>query len=80
MGGVTGVDEQPAAVDARPTSPSSEQLQEEVALLRRARELLRSDRTLAVKVLERYDTKFPQGAMRAEYDVPRRRAERDLER
>jgi hypothetical protein len=52
---------------------ASERLQEEVELLRRAQQLLRTDRVLAAEALERYDVKFPQGAMRAEYDVLRRR-------
>jgi hypothetical protein len=57
-----------------PEYPSaSERLQEEVELLRRAQQLLRTDRVLAAEALERYDAKFPSGAMRAEYDVLRRR-------
>ena len=52
---------------------ASERLQEEVELLRRVQQLLRADRVLAAEALERYDAKFPQGAMRAEYDVLRRR-------
>jgi hypothetical protein len=52
---------------------ASERLREEVELLRRVQQLLRSDRALAAEALERYDAKFPRGAMRAEYDVLRRR-------
>jgi len=51
----------------------AERLDEEVELLRRAQQLLRVDRALAAEALERYDAKFPQGVMRAEYDVLRRR-------
>jgi len=54
---------------------ASERLQEEVTLLRSAQQLLRTDPAMAREALDRYDVTFPQGAMRAEYDVLRRRLE-----
>jgi len=65
--------ERPAAEGPATEKLGPDRLHEEVELLRRAQQLLRVDRALAAEALERYDAKFPQGAMRAEYDVLRRR-------
>lgn len=62
----------PRAATLRTTVPratSKEHLHEEVTLLREVRAAIKSDVTRARELLRNYDTRFPQGRMRTEYEL-----------
>jgi hypothetical protein len=66
-------DDAPSSIRAMesPPAPPSNTLFEELQLLRQVSSLRSTDPPEAVRLLDRYDVQFPNGRLRADYDVLR---------